>query len=123
MIAGMDQRARIDQILAELSDPGGFDAAERRIGAIAPQLQSTLDRALFAGGWFDEAHEGAVLKAATTPDDAARLDAVRGLVLEQTRLGMLVGVAVGWEIAERLASASSDAEAEPPGRDGQAVNE
>ncbi len=44
-----------------------------------------------------------MLAAATTPDDQARIDAVRALVLEQTRLGMLVGVAVGWEIAERLA--------------------
>jgi hypothetical protein len=122
MIAGMDQRERIDRILAELSDPGGFEAAEQRIGAIAPQLQSTLDRALAAGGWFDDAHEGAVLKAATTPDGQTRIDAVRDLVLEQTRLGMLVGVAVGWEIADRLARASADDVAEPPGQDDQAVD-
>ncbi|MBI5310681.1 MAG: hypothetical protein HZB14_06605 [Actinobacteria bacterium] len=103
MPSDVEQTAEIEQVLAELSEPGGFDAADRRIGAIAPQLQSTLDKALSAGGWFDDAHEGAVLKAATTPDDEARIDAVRNFVLEQTRLGMLVGVAVGWEIAERLA--------------------
>lgn len=137
----MVDRARIEQILAELSEPGRFDAAERRIAAVAPQLQAMLDRALSAGGWFDEAHEGAVLKAATTPDDQLRIDAVRTLVVEQTRLGMLVGVAVGWELAERLAAdrAGSDSgsppasagrpnddgkqsveNAEPPGRGGRA---
>lgn len=103
MSSHADQTAAIEQILAELSEPGGFDSADRRIGEIAPQLQSTLDKALSAGGWFDDAHEAVVLTAATTPDDQARIDAVRNLVLEQTRLGMLVGVAVGWEIAERLA--------------------
>lgn len=127
MIAAMtpadDQTAAIEQILVELSEPGGFDAADRRIGEIAPQLQSTLDKALSAGGWFDDAHEAAVLKAATTPDNQARIDAVRGLVLEQTRLGMLVGVAVGWEIADRLAQGrgdgSSGRQADDPGREAQ----
>ncbi|MDO8443777.1 MAG: hypothetical protein Q7S78_02230 [Candidatus Azambacteria bacterium] len=106
-----EQIAAIERILAELSEPAGLDAADRRIGEIAPQLQSTLDKALSAGGWFDDAHEALILTAATTPDDQARIDAVRNLVLEQTRLGMLVGVAVGWEIGERLAvgpSAGSD---------------
>ncbi|MFY9264411.1 MAG: hypothetical protein WAO61_03170 [Solirubrobacterales bacterium] len=98
----MSDRETIDEILAQLAEPGGFDGADRRIGEIAPQLQGTLDAALGAGGWFDEAHESAVLKASTAPDQDARIVAVRQLVLEQTRLGMLVGVAVGWEIAERL---------------------
>ena len=39
---------------------------------------------------------------ATMPDEERRIAELRNLVLEQTRLGMLVGVAVGWEIAERL---------------------
>ncbi|MFY9489241.1 MAG: hypothetical protein WAP35_11190 [Solirubrobacterales bacterium] len=103
-----DERAAIEQILAELAGPGGFEGADARIGDIAPQLQSTLDAALSAGGWFDDAHEAAVLKATTAPDEDVRLIAVRQLVLEQTRLGMLVGVAVGWEIAERLEKRRSD---------------
>ena len=49
-----------------------------------------------------------MLKAGTTPDEDERIKAVAGLVLEQTRLGMLVGVAVGWELAERLAQRRSE---------------
>jgi hypothetical protein len=44
-----------------------------------------------------------VLKAATNPDDEERLTAVRTLLAEETRVGMMVGVAVGWALAERLA--------------------
>jgi hypothetical protein len=43
-----------------------------------------------------------VLKAATTPDEEARLAAVRTLLAEETRIGMMVGVAVGWALAEEL---------------------
>lgn len=104
----------IERILHELAEPGGFDAAERRIGEIAPRLQSVLDAALSAGGWFDDAFEGAVLKAATTPDGQARIDALRAFAHEQTRLGMLVGVAVGWEIAERLTEGRPEEDSVPP---------
>ena len=45
-----------------------------------------------------------MLKAATTPDDDERLRAVRTLLAEETRMGMLVGVAVGWELASRARS-------------------
>jgi hypothetical protein len=38
------------------------------------------------------------------PELADRLAAVRALVDEQTRLGMLVGVAVGFELARELQS-------------------
>jgi hypothetical protein len=36
------------------------------------------------------------------PDEEARLTAVRTLLAEETRIGMMVGVAVGWALAERL---------------------
>jgi len=99
--------ADVEAVLEELAEPGGFESAEDRIAEIAPQLQKLLDGALSAGGWFDDAHESMVLKAATAPDDNERINLVRHLVLEQTRLGMLVGVAVGWELAERLAERRS----------------
>ena len=57
---------------------------------------------LHSGGFFDEAHESQVLKAATTPDADDRIRVVRTLVAEETRLGMLIGVAVGWELAKEL---------------------
>lgn len=92
----------LEAVIAELGEATGFDAIEARLDAVAPQLQKMLDGALSAGGWFDDAHESMVLKTATLPDEDQRIAELRNFVLEQTRLGMLVGVAVGWEIAERL---------------------
>ena len=92
----------IDAALEALSDPERFRAAESRVGRIAPQLQRILGEALDAGGWFGEAHEGELLKAATAPDPDERIRAVRTLLAEETRIGMLVGVAVGWELAREL---------------------
>jgi hypothetical protein len=97
----------LEAVVAELGDAGGLDAVEQRLESVAPQLQKLLDGALSAGGWFDDAHESMVLKTATQPDADQRIAEVRNFVLEQTRLGMLVGVAVGWELAERLEARSS----------------
>jgi hypothetical protein len=93
--------AEVDAALEALSDPERFRSAEGRVARMAPQLQRILAGALSEGGWL-EAHEAEVLKAATTPDEDARLTAVRTLLAEDTRLGMLVGVAVGWELAREL---------------------
>jgi Lon protease-like protein len=94
--------AELDAAVEALSAPGRFREAESRVAAIAPQLQRILAAALSEGGWFDEAHESQLLKAATTPDEDQRLTAVRTLLAEETRMGMLIGVAVGWELARRL---------------------
>ena len=99
--------AEVDAALEALSDPERFRTAESRVARMAPQLQRILAGALQEGGWL-EAHESEVLKAATTPDDEARLTAVRTLLAEETRLGMLVGVAVGWELARELESFHDD---------------
>ena len=72
------------------------------VGRTAPQLQHVLSEALAEGGWFGQAHEGEVRKAATAPDAEERLRLVRTLVAEETRLGMLIGVAVGYELAAEL---------------------
>jgi hypothetical protein len=95
-------QADLEAVVAELGDAAGLDAVEKRLESVAPQLQKLLDGALSAGGWFDDAHESMVLKTATQPDADQRIAEVRNFVLEQTRLGMLVGVAVGWELAERM---------------------
>jgi hypothetical protein len=93
---------QIDTAVAAISKPDAFREAERAVARAAPQLQKVLAEALVAGGWFGESHEGEVLKAATTPDEEARLAAVRTLLAEETRIGMMVGVAVGWALAEEL---------------------
>ena len=51
-----------------------------------------------------------MLKAATTPDDDERLTAVRTLLAEEARMGMMVGVAVGWALAERACKPESEQE-------------
>jgi hypothetical protein len=92
----------IEAAVEALTDPARFRAAESRVGRIAPQLQRILADALGTGGWFGEAHEGEILRVATTPDPDERIRAVRTLLAEETRIGMLVGVAVGWELAREL---------------------
>jgi hypothetical protein len=94
--------AEIDRALEALTQPGRFREAESRVLRAAPQIQRVLNHALQAGGFFDEQHESQVLQAATMPDDEERLRAVRSLITEETRMGMLIGVAVGWELAREL---------------------
>ena len=94
--------AEVDAALEALTQPDRFSRAEERVSAMAPQLQRILAGVLRDGGYFDEAHESAVLKAATAPDQDERLAAVRTLLADETRLGMMVGVAVGWELAREL---------------------
>lgn len=94
--------AEIDAALAALSDPARFREAESRVSRMAPQLQRILNQALAEGGWFGEAHEGEILRAATTPGDDERILAVRTLLAEETRVGMMVGIAVGWELGREL---------------------
>ena len=94
--------AAIDAALEALSDPERFHEAEVRVARAAPQLQRILDQALREGGWFGEAHESQLLKAATEPDQEERLRAVRTLLAEETNVSMLIGVAVGYELAHEL---------------------
>lgn len=102
MPAGRYTDEQIDAAIEAISDPEVFRESERQVAQAAPKLQRILAEALGAGGWFGESHESEVLKAATAPDEQERLSAVRTLLAEETRIGMMVGVAVGWALAERL---------------------
>ncbi len=93
---------QVEAALEKISDPESFSRAEQAVAAAAPTLQAILVRALEAGGWFGESHEAQLLRAATTPDDDERLTAVRTLLAEEARMGMMVGVAVGWALADEL---------------------
>jgi hypothetical protein len=95
--------AEIDAAIEALSDPARLAGAQDAVARIAPQLQQLLAEALSSGGWFGEAHEAQLARAAGATDPDERLTAVRTLVAEETRLGMLVGVAVGIELARELA--------------------
>lgn len=94
--------AEVDAALEALSSPGRLRGAEERVARMAPQLQRILASVLQEGGWFDEADRSEVLKAATKPDPDDRIAAVRALLAEETRIGMMVGVAVGWELSRAL---------------------
>jgi hypothetical protein len=92
----------VDRAVEALGDPERFAHAQEIVTHAAPGLQRVLNEALDSGGWFGSEHDDHVAKVARTADEAERLLAVRTLVAEETRLGMLVGVAVGLELAQEL---------------------
>jgi hypothetical protein len=94
--------AELEAAVEALSDPERFNAATALIERAAPQLQKLLGVALKEGGWFDDTHEHAVQIAALTDDPTERVAAVRTLMAEEARIGMMVGVAVGYELAREL---------------------
>ncbi len=94
--------AQVDAAVAALADGERFAHAQEVVTHAAPGLQRILGDALQAGGFFDAAHEGETARVAALADPAERLTGVRTLVAEETRIGMLVGVAVGLELAAEL---------------------
>ena len=92
----------LDAAIERLLDAERFGEAERIVARAAPQLQRVLAAALAEGGWFGEPHEAETLKAATVPDPDERIASVRALLAEEARMGMMVGVAVGWALREEL---------------------
>ena len=94
--------AELDAAIAELTDPTRLQDAQDVVMRAAPSLQRVLAAAIAEGGWFDAAHEQAVREATNEADGEARLRAVKTLLTEETRLGMLVGVAIGFELSRTL---------------------
>jgi hypothetical protein len=93
---------QVEAAIQALSDPERFQGAERLVAEAAPQLQRILAHALDEGGWFGPAHQSEVRSAAAEPDEATRVTRIETLLAEETRMGMLVGVAVGWQLASEL---------------------
>ena len=93
----------IDDAIERMLEAGRFAEAERLVARAAPQLQRVLVAALAEGGWFGESHDAEALKAATAPDPDERIAAVRAILAAEARMGMMVGVAVGWVLREELA--------------------
>jgi hypothetical protein len=94
--------SEFEAAIERLLDPERFTEAERVVARAAPQLQKVLAAALAEGGWFGEPHEAEALRAATVPDPDERIVAVRALLAEEARMGMMVGVAVGWALKEEM---------------------
>jgi hypothetical protein len=96
---------RLQSAIRALSDSEGFRDAEALVARAAPELQHVLAQALESGGYFGEAQEGELQRALELPD-AERATTLRVLLAEETRMGMMVGVAVGWALARELESGS-----------------
>ncbi len=94
--------ADLDAAIAAISEPGRLRAAQDLVAQAAPSLQRLLDYAVHEGGWFDDAHRQAVTQAAGSEDPGQRVQAMQTLIAEEMRLGMFVGVAVGFELAREL---------------------
>ena len=94
--------AEVEAAIEALSDPARLEEAQRTVGANAPGIQRILNEALQAADWFGSAHQAAVLEAAGKPDVDDRTRAVRTLIAEETSVAMLIGVAVGYELAHEL---------------------
>ena len=94
--------AQIEAAVESLSEPGRLEEAQRLVASAAPQLQGILNQALDAADWFGSAHQAEVLKAAGIADPEERMRAVRTLIAEETGVSMLIGVAVGYELAHLL---------------------
>jgi hypothetical protein len=103
---GSPSDERLERAIEALLDRERYRAAEERVTRVAPQLQKVLAGALSEGGWFDSSHAEQLAKATAIADPDERLAALRTLLAEEARLAMLVGVAVGWELALELDAGS-----------------
>jgi hypothetical protein len=105
--------AELDAAIAAITEPGRLSEAQDLVVRTAPALQRVLGQALEEGGWFDSGHMQAVREATGAGDDNERIARVRTLLAEEARLGMLVGVAVGFELARELGSTAGPPRTEP----------
>ena len=94
--------AELEAAIAAITDPERLREAQEMVASSAPALQRVLAAALDEGGWFDNAHSQAVREATGQDEHSERVRAVETMLAEETRLGMLVGVAVGFELAREL---------------------
>ncbi|MBV8217945.1 MAG: hypothetical protein JO325_05750 [Solirubrobacterales bacterium] len=102
--------AELEAAIAAIADPERLRQAQDVVARSAPSLQRVLATALEEGGWFDTGHKQAVREAARYDDVSERVRAVQTMLAEETRLGMLVGVAVGFELARELAGSQTTEE-------------
>lgn len=99
---------QVDAAVAAIADGERFADAQEVVTHAAPGLQQILGAALDAGGFFDSAHQGEIARVAAITDDQQRRVALAELVAEESRLAMLIGVAVGLALADELGTANED---------------
>ncbi len=101
---------QLDAAIEQLTDPAALRDGQDLVMRAAPSLQRVLAAAMADGGYFGSAHEQAIRETAGEPDPEQRTRTLRTLLAEETRLGMLVGVAVGFELARALDRRATDSD-------------
>lgn len=94
--------SEVEAAVQALTDPEQLEQAQRIVAANAPTLQRILNIALDEADWFGSAHHAQVLEAAGKADIEERLRAVQTLIAEEVRVTMMIGAAVGFELAHQL---------------------
>lgn len=102
--------ADVEAAVERLTDSARFREAEEVVAAAAPGLQQILAEALAEAGWFEESHQAAIREVAGAPEGEERVNAIRTLLAEESRIAMMVGVAVGWALAGELSGTEIDKE-------------
>lgn len=103
-IEGDELRAAVERLAAG----NRLAEAEQMVSTALPELRVLLAEALGTGGWFGEPHQSETLRVATIPDPDERLEALRNLLEEETNIGMMVGVAVGWALRAEIDDRADD---------------
>ena len=98
----------MEAAVQRLAEPGRLEEAQQLVAGSAPQLQRILNQALEESDWFGPTHVAEVRKAAGVEDPGQREISVQTLVAEETRVSMLIGVAVGLELARLLDNPTED---------------
>ena len=110
MSRGTYSAEQVDAAVAALADGERYSHAQEIVTHAAPGLQKILGEALSAGGFFEPAHEGEIDRVAALEPVDERRSAIAVLAAEESRVAMLVGVAVGLELAAELESRASTEE-------------
>jgi len=108
-------QSELEAALQALQEPGRFDDAERLVSLAAPGLHRILLTALASGGWGADDDARAIERALAAGEPDAVRRALAVLLAEQTRVAMLVGVAVGVELARELALVYADGDGDVGG--------
>jgi hypothetical protein len=102
----------LEAAMQALSEPDRLEDAQRVVSSSAPALQRIFDQALHSAEWYGSARRAEVVRAAGVADPDERMEAVGRLIDEESRVSMMIGVTVGFELAHQLM------EREPaPGKD------
>ncbi len=96
------------EALERITSGEALARAEQVVATVLPELRVVLAEALASGGWFGQPHQSETLRVATMPDPDERLEALRNLLEEETNIGMMVGVAVGWALRAEIDGAAGN---------------